>query len=127
MRKLVELPLTLVEACRVLRVLPRVESARRSHGPLQLLQSVRNAALRPAPRSERGRRCLQRAIRWVDRAFADGGNCYRRALLEMTLDPHAAARPFAMGFSVNDQKLAGHAWVEGGTPTPERYDFVIHL
>ena len=126
MRRLMELPLTLLEMWRVLRVLPRVESSRRSRGPRELVALVRQTPPQ-LPRSERSRRCLQRAIRWVDRWFADGGNCYRRAMLEMTLDPQAAERPLYMGFSVEDRGLTGHAWLAANEPNPDRYDFVIQL
>lgn len=127
MRKLIELPLTLLEVWQVLRVLPRVETARRSRGPRELIALARRSAVGAAARSERSRRCLQRAIRWVDRSLADGGNCYRRALLEMILDPQAATRPFSMGFSLTDQRLSGHAWLEAAEPNREPYDFVIQL
>lgn len=126
MRRILELPLTLWEVCRVVRVAPRVERARRSRGPLPLVRGVRGPWAGPV-RSARGRRCLLRAIRWVDRVFPDGGNCYRRALLEMALDPHAAARPLALGFSVAGSQLSGHAWVEQEEPAPGSYDFVIQV
>ena len=127
MRKLLELPLTLLEVCRVLRVLPRVERARRSRGPREFVVLARQTVHNSPPRSERSRRCLLRAIRWVDRSLADGGNCYRRALLAMSLDSHAAAQAFSMGFSVKDRRLSGHAWLEAGEPSTENYDFVIQL
>ncbi len=127
MRRLIELPLTLVHVCRVLRALPRIETQRRGRGVGEWVAFARNSSAGKSPHSERSRRCLRRAILWVDGSLPDGGNCCRRALLEMALDPQAATRPFAMGFSVKDRQLSGHAWLESSEPSPDRYDFVIQL
>jgi hypothetical protein len=42
-----------------------------------------------------------------------GGNCYRRALLEIALDRGAACEPLLLGFTMREQRLAGHAWLAG--------------
>lgn len=127
MIQLFELPATLAEVCNVLRALPRLEQARHAHGPRPVLELVRRQARRAPRRGEASRRCLRRAIRWVDACMADGGNCYRRALLEIALDRGAARAPLALGFARQGDRLTGHAWVEGEDPGPGRYDFTLHL
>lgn len=109
MKRLAELAATLLEVCRVLQVLSRVEAARQRHGPQALLARLRRQA-HGAPQRH-SRTCLRRAIRWVDARVAGGGNCYRRALLEMALDRGAAAEPMLLGFDMQDDRLAGHAWL----------------
>jgi len=125
--RLFELPATLAEVCNVLRALPRLERARHGQGPRPLLDLVRRQARRAPRRGPVSRRCLRRAIRWVDACLAGGGNCYRRALLEMALDRGAAQAPLALGFARQGGGLTGHAWVEGDDPGPGRYDFTLHL
>jgi hypothetical protein len=125
--KLAELLPTLREVVRVLRVLRLVEDARQARGPQSILSALRDQAAQALPRDERGRRCLRRAILWVDGAMGDGGNCYRRSLLEMALDRNAAALPFAMGFSQAGDHLTGHAWLAGEAAPAEPFDFVIQL
>jgi hypothetical protein len=122
-----ELPSTLVDAWRVLRLLPQIESLRRAQGPQQAISAVRLLGQKTAPRNEQSRRCLRRAIHWVDCSLADGGNCYRRALLEMALDGAAASQPFIMGFKTNPRHVAGHAWLSPATSSAERYDFELQL
>jgi hypothetical protein len=127
MNRLLELPGTLLEVWRVLQVLPRVESVRRAFGPRQALAFARQLAEHAPARDDRARRCVRRAIHWVDRSLADGGNCYRRALLEAALDRSAAEQPFIMGFSASSQHVAGHAWLHSQDSGAPRYDFVIQL
>jgi hypothetical protein len=58
----------------------------------------------------------------------DGGNCYRRVLLEIALDPHAAAAPFYMGLDAGGAPMSGHAWL-GSSAGGDRgsYDAIISL
>jgi hypothetical protein len=65
-----------------------------------------------------------------------GGNCFRRALLEMALDRGAAGDPLLMGFNVHGGRLAGHAWLPAddtgerrgvGSPVPPAYQFTVRL
>ena len=121
-----ELLPTLLEVCRVLGSLPRVESARRCQGPRPLLEGLRRRARSAPKRDPRGRERLRRAIRWVD-AWIGGGNCYRRSLLEIALDRGAAAEPFLMGFTLAGEQLSGHAWVAAEGSSQANYQFTVQL
>lgn len=110
MHHLRELAATLLEVGRVLQVLSRVERARRRLGPRRLVALLRRRS-KTQPR-RRSRVCLQRAIRWVDARVPGGGNCFRRALLEMALDRGAADEPMLFGIELRDDRLAGHAWLD---------------
>jgi hypothetical protein len=125
-KRLVELALTLREMGQVLRMLPRVESARRRLGPRAAVAAMRRQGQDAAERDERGRRCLRRAIRWVDLCLA-GGNCYRRSLLEIALDRSAASAPLVLGFNVRAERLDGHAWVGTGADNPSDYQFTVRV
>lgn len=119
-RELIE---TLVEVGRVLGVLGSVERARRQRGPLPLLDDLRRQGLRAARRDERGRRCLRRAIRWVDVCLR--ANCYRRVLLEIALDRSAAGEPIHFGLKSDGTRLAGHAWLGGDDAG--NYDITLRI
>jgi hypothetical protein len=116
----------LVEVLRVCRQLPVVEGNRRRiglHGAVA--RSRRLGALNPV-RPERDRRRLQRAISLVDRCLPGGGNCVRRALLEMALDGGAAGETFHAGLRSEGGPRSGHAWL-ASHETRERYDAVISI
>lgn len=124
MSRLTELPATLAELLGVLRVLSLVESARRTQGPRPLLEDLRRRGARAAERSPKRRRCLRRAIAWVDRCL--GANCFRRALLETALDRGAARESVSFGFSAAEPQLSGHAWL-GAEEQTATYDFTVKL
>jgi hypothetical protein len=58
--------------------------------------------------------------------MSGGGNCYRRALLEVSLDRGAAAEPLLLGFDMISEKLAGHAWL-ADLDDKNRYHFAVRL
>jgi hypothetical protein len=122
----VEFAATLLEVGQVLQVLPRVESLRRRQRPRSLLQQLRQQGARAPKRNAAGRRQLRRAIAWVDGCLR-GGNCFRRALLEVALDRGAAQDPLLMGFSFSNEKLSGHAWLADESTTPAAYDFTLRM
>jgi hypothetical protein len=123
----------LPELGRILVVLPGVEVGRRCVGPKPLLAMLRRHGDRSRERDPQARVHLQQVIDWVDRRCPDGGNCYRRALLEVALDRTAAREPFQMGFrlSLPDAGGAspepGHAWLGQRGGRPEDYDAVVVL
>src|SRR5262249_35045547 len=78
------------EVAEVLVVAGRVEHARSRRGPLPLVTALRARGLRARRRDDADRDHLRRVIGVVDRCFPGGGNCYRRALVEMALDAGAA-------------------------------------
>ncbi|MBL8793478.1 MAG: lasso peptide biosynthesis protein [Planctomycetia bacterium] len=105
----------LAEVLRVLAALPAVEIARRVCGPQALLATLRDARWRRLERDAAGRQRLRRAVGWVDRHLGSGGNCYRRALLEIALDRGVAAEPVYFGLKLENERLDGHAWLPGQT------------
>lgn len=107
----------MLEVWRVLLVLPAVESGRRRLGPAPLLARLRRLGARGARRDERARERLLWAIRAVD-AVLPRSSCYRRALLEVTLDPVAASRELRMGI----QGASGHCWLDEATRGDSLYD-----
>jgi len=56
-----------------------------------------------------------------------GGNCYRRALLEMSLDRGAAQESLVLGLSVQGGRLDGHAWLESHETNGVDYSLVLRL
>jgi hypothetical protein len=62
---------------------------------------------------------LKRLIFRVDSLLADGGNCYRRTLLESSLDRGASEEKVYFGLDVGK---TGHAWLESD---PERQKFDV--
>jgi len=82
---------------------------------------------------ERGR--LRRLISLVDRCLPDGGNCVRRALLEMALDSGAARDTFLAGLQSHGGPRSGHAWLasqpaqdkQPAQHQTDRYDAVISI
>ena len=105
----------------------RVEMDRARRGPKDLVPKLRaRGATRPC-RNEVERRRLQRTIGVVDRCFPLGGNCYRRALIEIAMDAGAAAEPLHMGLRADGGPNSGHAWLESARGGAERYDaeFVV--
>jgi hypothetical protein len=67
--------------------------------------------MQQVPRTAAARASLRRLIRIVDRCFPSGGNCYRRALIEVAMDASAAAEPLHMGIRSNGGPNSGHAWL----------------
>jgi hypothetical protein len=90
-----------------------------------LLAELRACGRRAVFRSPEQRRTLKTVIRLVDGAFPGGANCYRRALIEVALDPTAAGEPLHMALREHGGPQSGHAWL-GATPdTNETYDAVF--
>jgi hypothetical protein len=118
-------PAIVVEFLRVLRALPTVEFGRRRSGPAPLLATLRARGRQGAVRSDQERRNLRRVIRLVDRFFPSGGNCYRRALLELALDPTSAREPLHLALRQHGGPQSGHAWLADLKDTPESYDAVF--
>jgi hypothetical protein len=112
----------LVDLARVVTALPAVERDRRRLGPGPLLAKVREAGRTSPTRKPAERRRLQRLIRLVDRFVPGGGNCYRRSLLEMTLDRGAAAEPLRFGLREHGGAGSGHAWLGDAPDAQARYD-----
>jgi hypothetical protein len=119
------LPQALAELGRVLRVLPTVEWGRRHRGPARLLRSLRQLGRKQAPRSLEQRQRLRRVIGLVDRRFPDGGNCFRRVLLEVALDPVSAAEPVHLALREHGGVGSGHAWLGAVPDTQDVYDAVF--
>lgn len=111
----------------VLRVLPRVEWARGTLGPQLVVAQLRVNESKVPFRDALARRRLLRAIRWVDGCLSWSGNCYRKSLLEMSLDRDAVRKAFMMGFSVRSGLMTGHAWLAAESLPDREYDFVIQI
>jgi hypothetical protein len=107
----------------VLKGAPVVELGRLRQGPGPLLKVLRAQGQRGRVRSDRQRARLSRLIGFVDACFPGGGNCYRRALLEISIDPVAAAEPLRLGLRSGGGLKSGHAWL-GPSPGRDtgRYD-----
>jgi hypothetical protein len=110
----------------VLRALPRIELRRLTEGPAPLLRDLRAHARHRRRRSSDERQDLRRVIRWADAQFPGGGNCYRRSLLEIALDPDSASEPLVMGIRSAGGARSAHAWV-GSDSDGGAYDAIIAL
>ena len=101
----------LVDLGRLLLVLPRVEWERRFRGPTSFIPNLRRRARYSPERSHAEREVLRRMIAALDARLPGGGNCYRRALLEMSLDAGAARERLHLGLRAHGGPGSGHAWL----------------
>ncbi len=90
----------------MLRIVAAVEHARRHGSPQAVVRDARNRAGKT--RGPIGRARLRRAIGWVDAAMKE--NCYRRVLLELSLDAGAAKERIVFSLDVGK---TGHVAFEG--------------
>lgn len=125
-------PALLAECARVLLAVPAIEWRRKRQGPEPLLLRYRDRGRASSRRDDPDRRLLRRAIAAVDRRFPDGGNCYRRVLLEIALDSGAADEDFVMGFRLKGeqgQSTDGHVWLASEPPAEGEaaYDVIVRL
>jgi hypothetical protein len=111
---------------RVLAILPRVEALRRSGDAARAIAWARARGRRAKPRDEAGLAKLEAAIGRIDRRLR-GGNCWRRVLLRVALDPIAAAAPVHLGFDVAGDEAPGHAWIGSDRGRPEPYGVEIEV
>jgi Transglutaminase-like superfamily len=111
----------LSDLLRIAVALPQVEVWRLSEAPGPCLQRTRARGARGIHRSSSERDRLRRLIGIVDRFMPGGANCYRRALVEMALDPAAAAEPMHFGLRKAGGPKSGHAWLPG-QQSDARYD-----
>jgi len=108
-------------------LLPLAEAAGRVWGPRPLVGAARWLGRRATPRAPGERAWLQRAIAAIDRRLPGGERCYRRVLVEVALDPAAAAEPFVLGLDRSGQPRSGHAWLGGRRGRAEPYEVEISL
>jgi hypothetical protein len=102
----------------VLRAVPGVEIGRLRRGPDPLLAMLRARGRRGFARTHSERARLAQIIRVADACFPGGGNCYRRALLEIAVDPVAATTPLRLGLRTGGGPRSGHAWLGANTDDP---------
>jgi hypothetical protein len=112
---------------RVLAILPHVELGRRKIGIRPLVSDLRIRGLRGRVRGIAERRDLQRVIGRLDAMMPGGGNCYRRTLLEIALDPAAAAAQLHLGLAAHGGSGSGHAWLGDASADANRYDVRIDV
>ena len=115
-----------LEILRVLRSLPGTEFERRGGSLHNAVADARKKGANRPARSSTDRALLKRVISRVDRHLPGGGNCVRRALLEISLDSGAAGERLFAGFRTGGGAGSGHAWLESEAPT-DRYDAVISI
>lgn len=88
------------ELARVVRRVRDVDARRRHGTPERVLADLRRSGAATKERGPVGRARLRRAIGWVDAALPGGPNCYRRILLELSLDAGAARETVVFGLDV---------------------------
>lgn len=117
------------DLARVLVALPLVELGRVSMGPARILPRLRWTAGRCRKRSLPERSTLRRLIAAVDARLPDGGNCYRRALLEICIDAGAAEEKLYMGLKHQGGPKSGHAWLASWPDAANAgaYDAVLEM
>jgi hypothetical protein len=114
---------------RVLGALPFVEFGRVTLGPSRILPGLRWTAARCRKRSPPERGTLRRVIAAVDARLPGGGNCYRRALLEICIDAGAAEEKLYMGLKTRGGPGSGHAWLASwpDAANAATYDAVLEM
>jgi hypothetical protein len=110
------------DTLRVVALLPIVEVGRRSLGPTPVVGVLRRLGSKGKHRSGFDRVRLRRLIGAIDRCLPDGGNCFRRALLEVGLDPETAQEPIYFGLREHGGPKSGHAWLRDDRESGGRYD-----
>jgi hypothetical protein len=110
------------DALRVVALLPIAEVGRRSFGPVPLVDAFRRLGSRGKRRSTADRAQLRRVVGAIDRRLPDGGNCFRRALVEIGLDPETAQEPLYFGLREHGGPKSGHAWLRADGAPGRRYD-----
>lgn len=123
----VEAARLLSEALRVLWALPAAERARRHLGPAPAVARVRDRGRRAAERDPGARARLRRAIAGMDRCLPGGGNCYRRALLEIALDRGAAGEALYLDLAAAGGEGSGHARLASWPDDGRGYDATLAL
>jgi hypothetical protein len=116
-----------IDICQIAIALPVAELWRRSAGPATSAKRARAwGRWRVARNPDEGAR-LRRLIRVIDTRLPDSGNCYRRALAEMALDPDSAAESLHFGVIRSGGPKSGHAWLASDEPQSSHYDaeFII--
>jgi hypothetical protein len=93
-------------------VAPRIEFLRRNKSLHMAADLARRSALRSPIRTISQRSSLRRAIARVDSLFPGGPNCFRRSLMEISLDRGAAREKLLAGFQKGGGLGSGHAWLE---------------
>jgi hypothetical protein len=112
---------------RVIGVLPVVEFGRRKVGPSSILRLFRACGARRQFRSTEERLRLRRIIGAFDARLPDGGDCYRRVLFEILLDPVSASEPVHFGIQQHGGPKSGHAWLGEAETLPAVYDVVFSM
>jgi hypothetical protein len=95
--------------------------------PAKLVPAYRARGARRQTRDHASRERLRRMIRFVDRLFPSGPNCYRRTLTEVALDAGAAAEPLHMGLQADGGPRSGHIWLASAPDGAGRYDAELVL
>ena len=115
------------ELARVVAAAMWVELRRKRVAPATLVSIARERGCARTRRTPEQRVFLQRLIALVDRCFPSGANCYRRTLVEMSLDRDAAAEPLSLGLRRGGGVGSGHAWLGSRRDPRDRYDaeFVV--
>lgn len=108
----------------------RLERLRLSCGPRIAVAEARRLGAACRGRSPSERLALRRLIGRVDRLWPRGPNCYRRVLLEVSLDRGAAEEIVQLGFRSAGGAGSGHAWlgpevVPDDKPAP--YDAIVSI
>jgi hypothetical protein len=124
----------LAELARVAARLPAVEWGRRAEGPEPLVRRLRDRGRGARRRTPEDRARLQRVIAAVDRWLPGESSCYRRVLLELSLDAGAAEEPMHLGLRVPGGPRSGHAWLGAGgagadaaVPASRTYDVQLDM
>jgi hypothetical protein len=117
---------TALELLRAIIALPAVESTRRTMGFEPAVSAMRASGTHHLHREWKQRVFLQRAIAWLDSHTPGGTNCYRRVLLELSLDAGAASEPVLIGLNPRGGPGSGHVWLASSTQL-ERYEVKLVL
>jgi len=115
----------LLELTRVIALSAEVESGRTKESFKTLIARLRKRGLACSARNPLARSRLRRAIALVDRLFPDGGNCYRRVLLEIAMDSGAAKEPILFGLSAGGGPGSGHACLASDAVRLDGYDAIF--
>src|SRR5258708_33222265 len=110
-----------IDVLQVLALLGPAELCRRYAGPKRCAVLARALGRRRASRTPEARLRFRRFIRAIDVRLPDGGDCYRRALVEMGLHPPAATEPLPLWLVPDGGPKSGHAPVGQGAAASQAH------
>jgi transglutaminase superfamily protein len=100
---------------------------RNTCGPKRIVRMCRWVGTKSPRRTEAELVRVRRIIRFLDRLMPGEPNCFRRSLLEISLDQEMASQPLWLGIVRGGGPRSGHAWLAYQKGNDAEYDVIFQL